>query len=168
MRADRHLLDTLIDISRESAASTSDERTAELRSTATFALGVIGGDRAAARLAKLLEDGHTHTRYNAATGLARWGDARAVPILIEMLDADTAHANPEPTGQATIHDLREVVISNGIRATLQLAAENPKLSVKPLVDALRRLSKRRDVTSRIRMQARRAIVALSVAADDPE
>ena len=49
-------------------------------------MGVIGGGKAESTLETLLSDGHSDVRYNAATGLARHGNARAVDVLLEMLD----------------------------------------------------------------------------------
>ena len=64
-------------------ATQSDMKT--LRSSATFALGVIGGPGAGERLGQLVEDGDDDVRYNAAIGLARQGADAAWQPLEEML-----------------------------------------------------------------------------------
>src|SRR5262249_37770088 len=63
---------------------------AELRTVAAYALGVIGGDEAMERLEQMLHDTYPNARFNAATGLARRGNAKCERVLREMLDP----ANP--------------------------------------------------------------------------
>ena len=64
----------------------------EMRSALAYSLGVIGGDDAANTLNLMLSDPYPEARYNAATGLARNGDVRAVPRLEEMLTLDNDEA----------------------------------------------------------------------------
>ena len=64
-------------------ASRSDLPT--LRSSASYALGVVGGSDSVARLRELLDDGDDDVRFNAAMGLARQGSDAAWTILEEML-----------------------------------------------------------------------------------
>ncbi len=131
------VLQTVLDISRERAAGDAEPTLRdELRSNAAFVLGVLGGQAARDRLALMLNDANTNARYNAALGLARHGDERAAPVLLEMLDpTNEVSAEHEPTETAQASK-RLAVIKNGIEGAAQLAAGNPELETKPLVDAL--------------------------------
>ncbi|MBI2479800.1 MAG: hypothetical protein HYV60_14545 [Planctomycetia bacterium] len=74
-------MDALIAASRERTEVADEQQVrSDLRSTAAFVLGVIGGDAALDRLVILLDDPYTNARYNAATGLCRHGDALEVPL----------------------------------------------------------------------------------------
>lgn len=65
----------------------SDEKNlySELRVRAAFALGVLGGEDALDRLEQMSIDSEPNVRFNAASGLARYGDRRAIGGLLEML-----------------------------------------------------------------------------------
>ncbi len=125
-----------------------------IRERAAFALGVLGGDEAVARLVEMLSDIHSNVRFNAATGLARQGDARGLDVLREMIDpsesvATVADAEPvgpdgKPLSEQAIASLRaemEAVIRlDGLAAVEKLAqsATNADLTkVAPAVAALR-------------------------------
>lgn len=113
----------------------------ELKAVATFALGVIRGDAATKRLNFLLRDAYHTTRYNAATGLARQGDERALETLLEMLDpANKAPLDnewhPKEKEQALVNTLRA-----GMQAALRLAETNPQADVSQLRTAIENLSK---------------------------
>lgn len=93
-----------------------------VRSTAAFAMGVVGGEALLARLRDMLGDSYPDARYNAATGLARHGDPAAVEVLAEMLDPEeTAGIQIEENEQAREYK-RALVIVNGLRAARQLVA----------------------------------------------
>jgi len=64
----------------------ADSQWPTLRERAAFALGVLGGTEAEARLVSMLGDQAAEVRYNAATGLARHGNSAGIEVLIEMLD----------------------------------------------------------------------------------
>jgi len=109
---------------------------AELRAVAAYALGVIGGEQATARLRLMLHDSYPNARFNAATGLARHGDTECIGVLIEMLDpandlAIKDEANPNDRARK-----RTTVLLNAIKATLQLAKANPNADLAPLNSAL--------------------------------
>ncbi|EAQ82629.1 HEAT repeat domain-containing protein [Blastopirellula marina] len=125
----------------------------QLRSRACFALGVLGGDRANDRLAELTSDSFSDVRYNAATGLARQGDLRATPMLLEMLDPNVL-PEKELVAPADILDtispddlqIRQRVqqastMNNAIRAIVILAHENPQLDRAPVIKQLEALLK---------------------------
>jgi HEAT repeat protein len=132
---------------------------AELRSSAAYALGVIGGDEALGRLARLLDDADPNVRYNAATGLARHGDARAIPVLVEMLDP----ANDDAVGGEKSESGREwkqgLVNINGVKAAAMLAEKNDSADMDPLQKALEELAKSAGPT-RVRNEAREAIARM--------
>ncbi len=51
-----------------------EELRGQLRATAAYTLGLVGGDPAIKQLAAMLSDPFPDARYNAATGLARQGN----------------------------------------------------------------------------------------------
>jgi len=113
---------------------------AELRAVAAYALGVIGGEAATERLAHMLHDTYPNARYNAATGLARTGDAAAVGVLREMLDPANDLAVQDESNPNDQARKRTNVLINGIKATLQLAESNPGADTAPLKAALQNLA----------------------------
>ena len=114
---------------------------AEVRAVAAFALGVIGGDEALARLAQMLRDPYANARYNAATGLARHGDAACIPVLKEMLDPDNNQAAQDEKYPDEQDRKRATVLMNGIRAALVFAEANPQADISVLKQSLEALSK---------------------------
>ncbi|QDT01299.1 HEAT repeat domain-containing protein [Adhaeretor mobilis] len=85
---------------RELLRSLADSDDQLLRSEAAFAAGVLAAAPEANAeyrelLAALAEDFYPDARYNAALGLARAGDLRAVPVLQEMLDLESLSASVE-------------------------------------------------------------------------
>ena len=155
------LLETLIAAARESGqASAEQTQRAELRASAAFALGVLGGDPALEQLQRMLDDPIPNVRYNAATGLARHGRTAAMPVLLEMLDLHNSEAvagENSPAGRAWKHAL---VLANAIRAAQQLVQRNPQADRQPLVTAVQALANA-DLTPAVRSQAREALLALS-------
>ena len=99
--------------------------------------GVIGGPQALDSLARLLADAEPSVRYNAATGLARHGDSRAIPRLIEMLDVRSSDAT---SVDAMDEIAATTIIQNALRATVQLAQSNPNLDLGPVQEAIERLN----------------------------
>jgi HEAT repeat protein len=146
IQADQAAMKTLLDASRaadddEPAPSTSQEPViyrphSELRAVAAYTLGVVGGQESLDRLAAMLRDPYPNARYNAATGLARQGDARCIPVLKEMLRADNVLAARDERYEADKDRKRAAVIFSGIQASLKLAEVNPQADVSPLVQAL--------------------------------
>src|SRR5260370_10398736 len=57
-----------------------------LRKAAVYALGAYRGDLAQVALVKALGDATEDVRWNAAGALARRGEPRAAPLLLEMMD----------------------------------------------------------------------------------
>ena len=112
----------------------------ELRGAAAFTLGIVGGTEALERLAVLLEDTYPSVRYNAATGLARAGDERAVEVLLEMLDPANRLAAVDERSSADQANRRFEVLKNGISATLLLVEKSPQTNRARLLAALKNLS----------------------------
>lgn len=141
LRDNPDVMSALLAASREHAQGPDpNEDRAKLRQTAVFTLGVIGGEEALDRLAVMMRaDPFPNTRYNAAIGLARHGDPRAVMGLIEMLDPaneDAIASEGSETGQAW---KRGLVMMNALRAARQLAEQNPDADLAPLHDAVEKL-----------------------------
>ena len=113
---------------------------AEVRAVAAFALGVIGGDEALARLQHMLASAYPNARYNAATGLARHGDASCVGVLKEMLDPDNRHSASDENNDRDKDRKRATVLMNGVRATLIYAEANPAADLAELKTALKGLA----------------------------
>ena len=125
----------------ERAQRTGDkQRLAELRATAAFALGVIGGEESLDLLNRMQEeDPHSYARYNAATGLARHGDSRALSGLLEMLEPENKNvALDEPT-ESSRNFKRTLVQMNGVRAAKLLAEKRPIGDLAGLTAALEKL-----------------------------
>ena len=130
----------------------SQDTRAPLRSAAAFTLGVIGGSEAETELAALLSDAHPDVRYNAATGLARHGDVKAVDVLLEMLDpSETAGVDVEK--QEPARDFkRAMILVNALRAAGQLAAANPSVDWSRLERAIEGLA-RAEAAGAVRVEA---------------
>jgi HEAT repeat protein len=153
------LMEVVIEASRERGEGSNAADFNYLRSAAAYALGMIGGDEARERLHFMLDDGDANTRYNAATGLARQGDARALAVLEEMLDPDNTAALADPEAKTEEHRKsgeswkRVLVLTNGIRAASQLVDKNPAADYSDLADWLARLQQA-DVIERVKIDAR--------------
>jgi HEAT repeat protein len=114
---------------------------AEIRAVAAYALGVIGGDEALARLKIMLRaDAYPNARYNAATGLARHGDPACLIGLKEMLDPDNERAASDENNDRDKDRKRATVLMNGIRATLIYADASPDADLTELKAALQQLA----------------------------
>lgn len=107
----------------------------ETRSAIAYCLGVLGGEEAMVTLALMLGDPYAGARYNAATGLARHGDLRAVDGLIEMLQPENEDATKYEAENAT--SLREwkrkKVIVNGGRGVKALYTANETAELAPSI-----------------------------------
>ena len=113
----------------------------EMRSSLAYALGVIGGSDSLDALSLMLSDPYPEARYNAATGLARNGDLRAVPRLEEMLQIENEEAIRYEEESATLRTWKQnLVIVNGLRAVQELYSAHPKQSIaEGIVDAVTKL-----------------------------
>lgn len=130
----------------------SHDAESSVRSRAAFTLGVVGDREAETRLAAMLADGRADVRYNAATGLARHGDACSVDVLLEMLDPrQTAGVDAEKQ-QAARAFKRNLILINALRAVDQLATVHPEAIDPRLTAAVSRLTEP-DTGTQIRAQA---------------
>ena len=160
---DTEVLDALVAASRETAeGGPQRDRAEELRSTAAFTLGVLGGERALDRLHEMLADPHPNTRFNAATGLARHGELQAIPVLLDMLDAQNAAAVEGERSDSERERKRMLVLINGIRAARQLAEQRPEQPLEDVRAALRELQAGQ-LPNAVRLEAAEALNAFSSA-----
>lgn len=135
----------------------TDDEDPVLQTSATFALGVVGGNEALTKLRAIVHgSGPTsrgsEIRYNAAIGLARQGDAEAIPTLQEMLDSDRIVVNVDSQRPANRDDRRALIVMNALRATEQLRAKNPQADIRGLLPAVESLSKTEPV-EQVRLKA---------------
>jgi hypothetical protein len=148
----------------------------QLRATAAFALGIVGGDEALQQLALMLSDPYPDARYNAATGLARHGDARAVGRLLEMLAPDNPEAVrfEQPASDVAARSSqrvaetarawkRSLVWKNGLRATRELIERNPAVERERLLEAVRRLSQVAGLPTAVRVELAATLRSLEAA-----
>jgi HEAT repeat protein len=88
---------------------------AGLRKAAVHALGRFTAPEAAAAVEAALQDSAVDVRWNAAVALARRGDARGVPVLLQMLDRERLASMPELTPEQ-----REDAVMEAVRAAAAL------------------------------------------------
>ena len=118
------------------AAGLEKQANAELRQRAAYALGVIGGKECQNTLAAMTSDPEWAVRFNAATGLARNGDERAITQLIAMLQpADLTTGDGQPLDPATSFS----IVRNGLRAIMQLNEVNSTADLSKLQVAVQQL-----------------------------
>ena len=139
LQSNEQLLATLLDASRDYAEEGDQNERAKIRSAAAFALGVVGGEDATARLVEMLQDSFPNARYNAAIGLCRQGDIRAVPVLIAMLDAENRQVVEGEASDSERLRKRSLVMMNAIRAAGRLAARKPATGLQGLRDRLEQI-----------------------------
>lgn len=149
-------IDALIEASNTSGEATSTKANSkdpetvstynpysEVRAVSAYALGVIGGPKAIARLEEMLGDLYPNARYNAATGLARAGSAKAIPVIKEMLDPENTLAVQDEREKDDRSAKRTRVLMGGLQATLALHKAKPEVDISELkkpIEALREVS----------------------------
>jgi hypothetical protein len=161
MQSDEKLMETLIEASKErSEGGYAREEFDKLRSAAAFTLGMVGGRESRDRLAQMLDDADPNTRYNAALGLARHGDPRALETLGEMLDPANTEglADPDaPAGQAIIARgkswKRVSIVNNAIRGSRMLIEKQPKANYDELIKWLKAVETS-DLIEKVRLDAK--------------
>ena len=84
----------------------------------------------------MLQDAFPNARYNAAIGLCRHGDTRAVPVLLAMLDAQNSQVVEGEVSDSERVRKRSLVMMNAIRAAGRLAARKPASDLSDLHDRL--------------------------------
>ncbi|MGE0756170.1 MAG: HEAT repeat domain-containing protein [Pirellulaceae bacterium] len=141
LQQQEELVEVLLRASREQQNPDPEFGMAELRSTAAYALGMLGGEQVQERLVTMLDDGYPNARFNAALALCRHGDERALPVLLEMLDPESDEAVRHETAEEGKPWKRLLVLQNGIRAAQMLATHNATADLSQLVEALNTLAK---------------------------
>ena len=136
LQANEQLLAALLDASRDYAEEGGGSERAKIRSAAAYTLGVVGGESATDRLGEMLQDAFPNARYNAAIGLCRHGDTRAVPVLLAMLDAQNSQVVEGEVSDSERARKRNLVMMNAIRAAGRLAARKPASGLSDLRDRL--------------------------------
>lgn len=151
VREEKDVLPTVLAASREAddespppPANSKDEESfykprGEVRAVAAYTLGVLGGPEAEERLEKMLIDTYPNARYNAATGLARNGNLRCIPVLKEMLQTDNPLAAKDERGERDKDNKRVIVLRNGIQTTVILAQKSPTADLAPLQESLQKI-----------------------------
>ena len=137
VRADRKVTPCLL-----TAAEDADR---QIRLAAAFALGVVGGDEAETRLENMLADEYPEVRYNAATGLARSGNAVCIDVLLDMLSGN------QITLDGGFH--RAMVQLNALRAVGMLCDTNPEADLSRLQPAIVKIQSETDVAPAVRAKA---------------
>jgi HEAT repeat protein len=136
VRAEPGLYDSLLAASRDGDP--------QVRLSAAYALGVLGGAQAEERLVALLSDDDALVRYNAATGLARRGNASAVDVLLEMLARNQQAAFGDGTPAPSQDAQPELVHVNALEALTQLIEANPDVPLDRIREAVADLSRATD------------------------
>lgn len=139
--------------SREGGAS--DTERGPIRARASFALGALGGEQATARLTEMLTlEFYPDARFNAATGLARWGNPACLETLEEMIDPETT----EPLLFEKVEEARDLkrwtIQINGVKGAELLARQNAECDLTPLKPALTRLRAVPDLPAAIDQEAK--------------
>ena len=146
LRQEPNLLPIVLAASRQSDEETSSSVAtdgesfyrpgAEVRAVAAYALGILAGEEEKERLALMLGDTYPNARYNAATGLARAGDLRCIPVVREMLLPDNPLAARDERGEKDKNNKRVIVLRNGIQTAVVLSQKNPSADLTQLREAL--------------------------------
>jgi HEAT repeat protein len=160
LREEEGVLPALLAASMEMDAAAGQYERADLRASAAFALGVLGGEEALNRLERMLSDSYANARYNAATGLARHGDARAEPVLVEMLDPENRESFRDEASDSARERKRLEVLSNGIYAAARLADLNQQSELTDLREALDQLAQSNEHRA-VRLKASEALYVLN-------
>ncbi len=111
-----------------------------LRSSAAFALGVVGGPEARERLEVLAGDLDEDVRANAALGLARLGDPAAYETLAEMLVLPDVATRPGDDESQAARYKRAMVVVNAIKGVGLLvddSGEPPPERISATLEGLR-------------------------------
>lgn len=114
--SDPALTDMLLAASRDPAPV--------IRLRAAFVMGRIGGTKEIARLAELLDDPYPDVSYNAATALARQGDARPLDTLRAMLHVDKSSASLASEDPDLRDQKRWSIVMSALSAIGALAEKN--------------------------------------------
>lgn len=148
---------------RAALLAASQRSEVEVRERAAFHLGQFTDPAVTARLEQLTEDAQLITRFHAATSLAIHGNARALPVLRELLEVTPAdllptdfRLSPEqveelgdadkrtyqldlPKQKVISEQKRLLVIRNTLDSLVKLKAQNPLIDFSTILPAVERL-----------------------------
>lgn len=141
-----------------------------LHGTAAFLLGMLEDPRAAEALVPLLEDGSSDVRYNAAMGLARYGDPRCQVTLIEMLGTERVPEDQPPgtAGKQVVSKKemdqwrmakREIIVANALRGA-ELYAQKATQGQPELIEAVQQVAENATISAKLSRQARELLPLL--------
>ncbi len=144
-----------------------------LRSTAAFVLGVFPQEEATERLVLLLQDPSLDVEFNAAIGLARRGDTRALPLLKIMLNPPDealvdvrvkkekrdSKANFEAKQRVRQQWKRNHIVENGLRAVAKMITNHPDVDVAELWPTIQSVSENKEYPVAVRSMAREVLRA---------
>lgn len=135
---------------------------------AVLGLGALATEPAIRRLAEIMETGHVDVQYNAATSLARHGNAACVEMLEEMLDPteDRGLAQEEDAAEyenlnsASIESRKKIkraqILKNALLATRLLAEKNKSDDLSSLEGAVADLADA-DIPESLKREARKTL-----------
>ena len=155
LSTDDQVVDVVVAASRADSSPSMNDESSGIASTAAYALGVIGGERARKRLTEMVTDSRADVRFNAATGLARHGDQASVPVLLEMLTSYQQELDDSLPASR-----RVMVVTSGIAAATQLL---PNLAIRErdrIRVALQSLNESTQIPARVRLDAKTALLTL--------
>ena len=145
----------------ETLLKLAEDREGDVRSNAAFALGVMtSSPPIARRLHTLINDSNVDARCNAATALARNGDAEALPQLMEMIDpeSEAGVSSDYPADQRAAK--RAAVRINGLRGIELLATKNADVDRSSLVAAVEKLRRSKKLDATVEATASKVLAAL--------
>ncbi|NOZ39762.1 MAG: HEAT repeat domain-containing protein [Planctomycetes bacterium] len=117
-----------------------------LRSQTAFALGVFAMSPDAdpllmSELELLVDDLYSDARYNAALGLARQGNLKAVAAVTEMFDTEALAMNiKSETSPALQRFKRDTILDNALDAARLLIEKNPDADLAKLRTAVKQFA----------------------------
>jgi HEAT repeat protein len=117
-----------------------------LRKTAVYALGAFASGESREVLAKALNDPVEDVRWNAALALARTGDVRAAPVLLQMMDRGHLSQVSDLTGPQ-----REEAMLEAIKVAVNVPGPSLREALERLRDG--------DPSLKVREAARSALAA---------
>ena len=115
-----------------------------VRSQIAFALGVFtlspdADPQLLTELEHLADDLYSDARYNAALGLARQGNLKALDAVVEMFDPEALALNTQGEKSPAMQVFkRDTIIDNALRAASQLVEKNPAADLTKMRDAVQR------------------------------
>ena len=164
LHENRELMDAMLAVARERSDASDSEiagkKRDELRSAAAYTLGVIGGAEAFEKLYYMLDDAYPNAKFNAATGLARHGDERALPVLVEMLDPKNDSVTVDEESESEKLRKRGLVMMNAMRAVEQLHKKNPNADLQEVLAMLEELNAS-DLPGALRTRAKETSIVLT-------